>query len=386
MADGRSDGLQDGGRHVEAAKQHVEARWSDERVEALRAGVHARARGRRRRRAAGSVLALVAVGALAMVLWPRSPDPIARPIAPSPAPTDAIRFEDGSIATPVTRQSRLVVARVSPDETLVELREGAGRFEVAPRPGRRFRVRAGEVTVTVLGTIFEVERGDQGVRVSVTRGRVAVEWPRGRRELAAGEQTLVGPEVEPEPTVEPVDAEEPPPPASEPTPAEPAPSARPRRAPSWQALAEQGEFDSAFEQLERDSEVLRRGDVRELLLAADAARLSGHPAGAVPYLQFVVAERSADPRAALAAFTLGRVQLPQLGRPREAAEAFARARALAPEGSLAADALAREVESWARAGQEDRARERALEYLDRYPHGLHAQAVRRHGALLPESP
>jgi hypothetical protein len=56
-----------------------------------------------------------------------------------------------------------------------------------------------------------------------------------------------------------------------------------------------------------------------------------------------------DPRAPLAAFTLGRVLLRELARPREAAAAFAQARALAPRGPFVEDALAREVEAWLQA-------------------------------------
>ena len=69
----------------------------------------------------------------------------------------------------------------------------------------------------------------------------------------------------------------------------------------------------------------------DLMLAADAARLSNHPEQAVGYLRRVTSEHARDSRAPLSAFTLGRVLLSQLSRPGEAAEAF-RARApAAPE-------------------------------------------------------
>ena len=72
-----------------------------------------------------------------------------------------------------------------------------------------------------------------------------------------------------------------------------------------------------------------------------------------------------------------------LSRPHDAAEAFAQARALAPDGALAMDALAREVEARARAGDAEAARARAEEYIARYPNGLRVAAVRRWGALEP---
>ncbi|MEO7092617.1 MAG: hypothetical protein ABI175_05150, partial [Polyangiales bacterium] len=90
---------------------------------------------------------------------------------------------------------------------------------------------------------------------------------------------------------------------------------------------------------------------------------------------------SGDPRAPLAAFTLGRVLLEELGQPGQAAEAFAKARALGGAGPLAEDALAREVEAWWRAGATDKAHERAEEYVKVYPKGLRIRSVRKYGGL-----
>ena len=47
----------------------------------------------------------------------------------------------------------------------------------------------------------------------------------------------------------------------------------------------------------------------DLMLAADAARLSGHPAAAVPYLRRLLRAFPSDVRGPVAAFTLGRVLL-----------------------------------------------------------------------------
>jgi len=67
--------------------------------------------------------------------------------------------------------------------------------------------------------------------------------------------------------------------------------------------------------------------------------------------------------------------------PREAARAFATCRKLDPAGALAADSLAREVESWSRAGETTKAHARALEYLKLYPLGRRAASVRRLGGV-----
>ena len=117
------------------------------------------------------------------------------------------------------------------------------------------------------------------------------------------------------------------------------------------------------------------------MLVADVARLSGHASAAAPPLRRVLRKHAGDSRAPLAAFTLGRLLLDELGRPGEAAHAFARARRLAPSGTLAQDALAREVESWARAGNSKRAAALAKRFLKNYPKAARAEAVRRFGGL-----
>jgi transmembrane sensor len=82
-------------------------------------------------------------------------------------------------------------------------------------------------------------------------------------------------------------------------------------------------------------------EVGVLFGAADRARLEHAPERALAPLRAVVEAHAGDARAPLAAFTLGRLYL-ELGRRAEAADAFARARTLAPDGPLAADARARE--------------------------------------------
>jgi hypothetical protein len=163
------------------------------------------------------------------------------------------------------------------DERSALLLSGRARFEVTHDAAHRFRVQAGDVTVEVLGTRFVVERWGARTKVSVERGRVRVQFADGARELHAGESGLFPPD-------DPVKA--------------------------W-------------------------------LDAADRARLAGRPTEAVAPLQHITASYPKDPRAPLAAFTLGRIYL-ELGNPSDAADAFAHARALSPNGPLAADALARE--------------------------------------------
>jgi len=150
-------------------------------------------------------------------------------------------------------------------------------------------------------------------------------------------------------------------------------------APSWRDDAERGDYAAAWAGLAQVQDGL--DGMADLLLAGDVARLSGHPTAAVAPLARALAHHADDPRAQLAAFTLGRVYLEELGAPRDAAVAFARARELAPAGPLTEDALAREVEAWSRAGETATARTQALLYVQRYPTGRRAHAVRRFGGL-----
>jgi transmembrane sensor len=98
-------------------------------------------------------------------------------------------------------------------------------------------------------------------------------------------------------------------------------------------------------------------------------------------LEKILRQHRSDPRAALCGFTLGRILLDDLGKPREAAAAFRDAQTLDQDFALMEDAIAREVKALWQAGDTAAARDRALEYLRRFPSGSQARAVRRFGGL-----
>jgi transmembrane sensor len=155
-------------------------------------------------------------------------------------------------------------------------------------------------------------------------------------------------------------------------PASPSSSA-PRSAP-WQKLARAGQYDRAYAMIENEGASVP-DEPEQLLLAADSARLSGHNPRAAAFLRRLVDKFPADSRAGLAALTLGRVLLDDLGQPRDAARAFATAESRG--GPLTEDALAREVDAWTRAGDHAAAKTAAARYLASYPMGRHAAFVRR---------
>lgn len=149
--------------------------------------------------------------------------------------------------------------------------------------------------------------------------------------------------------------------------------------PVWKELARHGQNAKAYDELGPGGveRVAQGAAVDDLLVLADVARLSGHPREAVKPLERVVSEHAADPRASLAAFMLGRVELDSLGAPAAGAAAFERAIILGIPGGLAEDAYSGVVESRAKAGDLSGARAAASEYLARYPRGRRAEEVKR---------
>jgi transmembrane sensor len=148
----------------------------------------------------------------------------------------------------------------------------------------------------------------------------------------------------------------------------------------WATLAGEKRFGEAYGLL-RQVPLRDLSDPDDLMLAADVARQAGRPERAVPFLERVVKEHPTEVSAQLAGFSLGKVYLDNLDEPALAARSFADVRAMAPGGGLAQDALAREVEAWARAGETARARDAALEYARLYPHGRRLAAVRDLGGI-----
>jgi transmembrane sensor len=275
-----------------------------------------------------------------------------------------MQLADGSRVHVVSSDGELSVERNERDQIGLRLAAGIARFDVVPSTRRQFIVAAGSVEVGVVGTVFEVERADGRVRVSVSEGKVRVRVGAGVALVQAGQSTWFD-----EPGV---------------------PKARALRSrrgsirdetprAAWRSLGQSGDYEGAYQLLAQGTAV--EDDSEALMDAADAARLSGHSDAAVAYLRKVLGDHRAAPVAPLAAFTLGRVLLERLGQPSEAADAFAMARTLAPQGSLAQDALAREVEALSKAGHPQEAYQRAQQYVESYPEGRRLRAVQLYGGL-----
>jgi transmembrane sensor len=298
----------------------------------------------------------------------------------TPAPVrSAMALEDGSVVDLEGADTVVETLETTAANTDLRVVRGSATFRVVHNPNRIFRVHAGGVTAEVVGTVFRVVRQAAEARVDVISGKVRVSYDGQETVLSGGSSVTV---ADRKAGQAPVAAT----PTAVPS-ADAKPTADPKAAASasnqlpWRELARAADFEQAYDSLQR----VGRSDVRDnpddLLLAADVARLSRHPAEAVPHLRAVIARHRHDPRAPLAAFTLGRVLLESLGRPAEAATAFRTAQELAPSGLLVEDALAREVEALSRAGETAAAQARAELYVRRYPQGRKVSLVRRHGGL-----
>jgi transmembrane sensor len=291
----------------------------------------------------------------------------------------SLRLEDGTTIMLATDESSIRTLESAPGTVGVELVRGTAHFDVTHIPGRVFRVIASDVIVEVVGTSFVVERYASNARVTVEEGRVKVRWGDDVRTLSAGEAGTFGAQMAGASGSNDDPAEK----EAHDGGAPPLSTDRGQRTSpgEWRSLAREGDFGRAYEALRVEGPSAVRDEPNELLLQADVARLSGHPEQSIAPLKRVLSSHAADAHAPLAAFTLGRVLLDELKRPRDAAQAFARVYRLEPSGPLAQDALAREVEAWSRAGETALARDRGLRYLESYPQGRKLNAVRRNAGL-----
>ena len=193
----------------------------------------------------------------------------------------------------------------------VELRRGRARFSVAAHPSHRCRVVAGRAMIEAVSSEFEVEHRDGEVTVQVIRGQAEVRSPRlegGRRRLTSGRSLRIHKRA-------PVFADRTAP--HRPLHA----GSRPAKRASSQSRRNRKTGSSTTPdnaRVNRESARPPGTVVENLMLKADLARLSEHPEAAVAPLTQVLEEYADDPRAPLAAVTLGRLLMDQLRRPDEA--------------------------------------------------------------------
>jgi transmembrane sensor len=370
-------------------------RIDDMGVQRLWRGIVAR-RAERRASASGTLaLRWVGMGALAGALlttsfyWVRpriepaeGPTPSAlmlsdgKPLAAVAAPATGARtvtFSDGSLVQ-LSPEARLEPLASDPTSVSLLLARGDATFDVRPGGPRRWNVECGLATVEVVGTRFTIMRSPERLVVNVSRGVVLVRGervPDRVRRLEAGEGIEVlgaGPASRPEAAPSAVTGND-----------APAAAASTGSGAGWRELSRRGEYAHAYRLLGRGGiglESAGSSRIDDLMALADVARLSGHPADAVEPLSRVVREFAPDPRASLAAFTLGKIRLSEPGGAAAAARDFQTALGLGLPASLGEDAYTNVVEAFRRAGDDGAAREAAIEYARRFPASARAAALR----------
>lgn len=365
---------------AEAAEHLRPVDWSAARSESVRQALHQRRRRFTLSHVALASAAVAVVVAVGIAWFAHSPGVRASEVQEPGVAQGQIELRDGTRAIELGMAS--VVRLVQEDTSLVafELESGKGWFEVTPSATRRVRVVAKDVQVEVLGTEFVVEVEGDFVHVWVHRGRVQVSSEEGRVVLEKGDNRRfrsrnrqpVSDAYESDAGVTEEASENSA--ASVPEPM-PEPPVRSRVPEVEDEVPDPATLAPVVIAAEPD-------DVTLLWTRADQGRKHGDYNKAITALTILVNEHGDDARAALAAFSLGRVLVDAGQSSKAAARAFAKARKLSPEGPLVEDALLREIEAWHEAGDARRVKKRSEKYRRLFPQGRYLKQIR----LLEEQP
>ncbi len=362
--------------------------WSGERSDSVLRSIE-----RRRRRFAISTVALgsavLAMAASIAIIWfAQGRSTQARELASSqpivPRQVDSapkgIELGDGSRALGLGGSSTLVLVSETETRVSFSLDSGKAWFDVKYSDTREVEVVIQDVRVVVSGTEFVVEIVDGYVHVWVHRGQANVRSPDGERSLSKGEDYRftarnakdVPREEELLEVPETVDEKMP-------VPVRESERAKAKEngeiAKSVEAVVEEEVVEPEAAEPEAAVGNAPVDGVSELWARSDAARRSGQDATAIRALATLVNEHAKDPRAALAAFTLGRLLVDSNQQHSTAARAFAKARKLAPNGPLVEDALFREIEAWYAANDKRRAEKRSEKYVRLFPKGRYRRQI-----------
>lgn len=335
-------------QRAQIARAEVDADWQGSRPEQVRQHMHRRVRRRRQvRRAASVVATLLAVFSGTHLLMRQKPQ---TDLSQDPK---QISFADGSRVEKQTSDTQLETLEVSAHRVRVALHQGKARFRIQRNPRRSFVVQANDITVEVLGTVFDVERDSalQHVRVAVSEGLVQVTSNSEKVVLRPGETRTFGSLAT---VVE-------------------------------QAVPQDEDLVTNERKSKKDKKwSIRRPDkpsnnevINRLLQSADEALLQDRPKEAISALRQIVKQFPKDPSAAFAAFDLAKIFLDRLDNPREAARIFGTVQTLAPHAELAENALAREIEAWHACGDREKARARLQEFVRLYPQSKRGDALQK---------
>lgn len=318
----------------------------------------------------------------------------------SPAASHAaVRFSDASVVElkPGTAGS---LVRIGSDGAELAIEDGSARARITHKPGARWRLLAGPVTIRVTGTLFDVTwRPTAGTfQVSLYEGSVVVDGPLAGAPFALhGGQKLVANVWNKKVGIEELDSKvdavsewlvspagsESAPPSGASAPAESAPTLDgepPKdwtRLPrvSWSELMAQGAYADVLGQA-REMGVetcLDRCSAADLSALGDAARY-GRDVNLAKRALLAQRRRFAGSASAVAAaFLLGRMAEDTERSPSSALQWYDRYLAEAPGGAFAAETLGRKMLLVAKGSGREAAEPIADSYLRRFPNGPYAK-------------
>jgi transmembrane sensor len=274
-----------------------------------------------------------------------------------------VTLSDGS-SIEVLPGARVEGLAATSSEFVVLLRRGRARFSVTPGGPRRWLIETRGARVEVVGTVLSVESSAELVNVAVDVGVVLVRSPLlsdGVQRLGAGESLRLELHGDPDGLA-----------LSEPEalPDAAAPTAKPQprfgAAPLRRAIRASDEDGAA-----------RGTRAAQLWAEADRARQAGEPGRAASALERLLREHPRDSQAALAAYTLGVLQLEQLERPRAAARSFEHALGLGIASGLRESCFVRLSAALRQSGDTVGLRRIAARYLRDYPGGRQRAAMQQ---------
>jgi hypothetical protein len=325
----------------------------------------------------------------------------------------ALRFADGTVIA-LARGTKGRLAEVDGRGAHVAIADGTASVNVVPKPHARWRVDAGPFVINVHGTVFSAAWNEATGRLDVRleRGSVSVEGPvtggpiamrAGQRltvamrqsrvllrgiddhegDLAETDTTVAAPvaEVAPPPvlataTATPLLAPAPPA-AVAPAPAPIRVATRQARATrSWPSALASGDFATIIAEAEHDlPRALEASSSDDLAALADAARYRRQDDLARRALDAQRRRFQGSPRAADAAFFLGRLDEKDGAGLVHALRWYDRYLNEAPRGSYVAEALGRKMVAVRDLYGVAQARTVAEEYVRRFPRGSYAGAA-----------
>ena len=337
-------------------------------------------------------------------------------LSASPDRAALIRFSDGSSIN-ASPGSRLRVDSTTTDGARVLLERGAAEVQVHHGRASHWLFVAGPFEVQVVGTRFNLmwDPAKEEVDLSLDEGAVRLKSPLGQGpfEVRKGQKfhasllnrtirmedqsggisqvadravTAELPTREPPPTERPQTGSVP---ENRPTNDAPSPAAnRPQpgqvrpvlgaRQDSWQALVSHGRFQAVVDAAESRGidNCLQTCSLTDVRALADAARYTGHSGVAEKSLLAIRQRAPAGSQRSSAAFLLGRTSESR-GQAAAASSWYDNYLAESPSGEFAADALAGKMRVTVQTQGNAAAKPLAMQYLQRYPNGVHADSARK---------